>query len=544
LRLLPQGDLLVAMNALQRFGLCLRLLTLAAAIAGMAEAQAQGGYQGKPYQGRRQVIPGRIEMEFYDTGGQGVAYNDTDAVNNGSGTLNKGDTYLDRFRQDEGVDISYTKNNIDKTVDGVQEKVGELYLGWTAPGEWVNYSVDVKASGTYIIKAHMSSRTDAAQVSIAIDGVDKTGPILLPTTTHWHIWRIASNLAQVKLDQGPHVMKLSVLKEGNFNLDYLEFVPLDSVAASAGFEPVDAFDQVKQMGRGLNIIGYDPLWQDFSKARFQDRHFRRISEGGFQTVRINLHAFAHMDASNQLSASWFKTLDWAVNTALTNNLTVILDEHNYNACGEDAVSCEPKLMAFWSQVSDHYKDAPVKVVFEILNEPNSKLTPELWNSYAREALAIIRKTNPARNVIIGPANWNSIHALDKLDLPENDRHIIVTVHYYLPMSFTHQGASWAKEYTKLSGVTWGTEEDKRRVDADFAGVQKWAVAANRPILLGEFGAYDKGDMDSRVRYTSYVARTAESLGWTWTYWQFDADFIAYNMANDDWVGPIHSALVP
>jgi hypothetical protein len=138
LRLLPQGDLLVAMNALQRFGLCLRLLTLAAAIAGMAEAQAQGGYQGKPYQGRRQVIPGRIEMEFYDTGGQGVAYNDTDAVNNGSGTLNKGDTYLDRFRQDEGVDISYTKTNIDKTVDGVQEKVGELYLGWTAPGEWVN----------------------------------------------------------------------------------------------------------------------------------------------------------------------------------------------------------------------------------------------------------------------------------------------------------------------------------------------------------------------------------------------------------------------
>ena len=51
-------------------------------------------------------------------------------------------------------------------------------------------------------------------------------------------------------------------------------------------------------------------------------------------------------------------------------------------------------------------------------------------------------------------------------------------------------------------------------------------------------------MDARVRYTSYLARTAESLGWTWTYWQFDSDFIAYDIGKDDWVGPVHSALVP
>ncbi|MGO9240720.1 MAG: glycoside hydrolase family 5 protein [Bryobacteraceae bacterium] len=314
--------------------------------------------------------------------------------------------------------------------------------------------------------------------------------------------------------------------------------------SGGGFAALDAFDQVKQMGRGMNIIGYDPLWHDFSTARFQDRHFRRIHEGGFQTVRMNLQAFAHMNADNQLSPEWFKTLDWAVNTALANDLNVILDQHNYNECGADAVPCILKLAAFWTQVSEHYRDAPAKVTFEILNEPNKQLTPELWNSLAGAMLAIIRKTNPTRNVIIGPANWNSIRSLDKLELPQNDRHIIVTVHYYLPMSFTHQGAAWAKEYTKFTGVTWGTDEEKRRVDADFAGVQKWAEAAHRPILLGEFGAYDKGDMDSRCRYISYVARAAEALGWAWTYWQFDGDFIAYDMAKDDWVAPIHAALVP
>ena len=229
------------MNVFQPLGTCWRLFTLAAAILGSCAAQTQGDYQGKPFQGRPQVIPGRVEMELYDTGGQGVAYNDTDAVNNGSGKLNQGDTFVDRFRENDGVDLSYTKKDIDKTIDGVQEKVGELYLGWTAPGEWVNYSVDVRASGTYVINAHMTSRTDAAQISIAFDGVDTTGPILLPTTTHWHIWRIAPNLARVKLDRGRHIMKLSVLKEGNFNIDYLEFLPVAAETSSNGV-PIDAFD--------------------------------------------------------------------------------------------------------------------------------------------------------------------------------------------------------------------------------------------------------------------------------------------------------------
>jgi len=478
-------------------------------------------------------------MEFYDTGGEGVAYHDTDAINNGSGVLNKGDSLVERFRADEGVDLSYTKPDIDKTAAGVQKKVGELYLGWTAAGEWVNYTVDVTAAGTYAMNALMTSRTGVAQISIAFDGVDKTGVINLPTTTHWHIWRLAANLAQVKLEKGIHVMKLLVLKEGNFNIDYLEFVPV-----ATAFETADAIEQTKQMNRGVNIIGYDPLWKDFSKARFQDLHFQRIREAGFQTVRMNLHAFAHMNADYQLSPEWFKTLDWAINAALANGLIVILDEHNFTYCGQDAAGCEPRLMAFWKQVAEHYRNAPAGVLFEILNEPNGKLTPELWNDYLREALSIIRATNPTRNVIIGPGNWNNIHALDKMQLPEADRHIIVTVHYYLPMTFTHQGARWSKETANLSGITWGTDEEKRKVDADFAGVQQWAKAANRPILLGEFGAYDKAEMDSRVRYTSYLARTAESLGWAWTYWQFDSDFIVYDIAKDDWVVPIKTALVP
>jgi endoglucanase len=317
-------------------------------------------------------------------------------------------------------------------------------------------------------------------------------------------------------------------------------------AQPSRFVPIDPWDQIKTMTRGVNIIGYDPLWRDFDKARFKERHFQRIREGGFQTVRINLQAFSHMDAANRLDPAWFKTLDWAVKNATGNGLVAILDEHDYNVCGRNAEACKPKLMAFWEQVAEHYKDAPASVLFEILNEPNTQVTPEMWNAWLKEALAIIRKTNPSRNVIIGPAFWNNIHYLDRLELPEDDRNIISTVHYYLPMRFTHQGARWNAATARLSGITWGTDEEKRVVEQDFAGVQQWSKAQRRPILLGEFGAYDRGGaaMDSRVAYTSHVARTAESLGWAWTYWQFDSDFIVYDIGKDDWVQPIWKALVP
>jgi endoglucanase len=146
--------------------------------------------------------------------------------------------------------------------------------------------------------------------------------------------------------------------------------------------------------------------------------------------------------------------------------------------------------------------------------------------------------------VIGPGFWNGIDHLAELELPEGDRNLIVTVHYYLPMEFTHQGAPWSSGTKHLSGIKWGSDAEKRRVEADFKRAQKWAQDQNRPLLLGEFGAYDKGEMAYRAAYTAHVARTAESLGWAWAYWQFDSDFIVYDIDRDQWVEPIHKALIP
>ena len=310
-------------------------------------------------------------------------------------------------------------------------------------------------------------------------------------------------------------------------------------------QTVDPFVQNRRLGRGVNIIGYDPIWKSRAAGRMQAKHFRLIREAGFDHVRINLHPFRFMGPDNAIAPAWLETLDWAVARALEAGLLVILDMHEFTAMAADPIGLKDKFLAVWRQLAPRFQDAPAEVIFEVLNEPNQLITPEMWNEYLKEPLAIIRASNPTRTVILGPAFWNGIDFLHQLELPAADANLIVTVHYYHPMEFTHQGAPWSPENRDRTGVRWlATEAEQAAVRRDFDGVQAWAESHKRPIYLGEFGAYDKAEMDSRVRYTAFIAREAERRGWSWGYWQFDSDFIVYDIDQDRWVEPIRAALIP
>lgn len=306
-----------------------------------------------------------------------------------------------------------------------------------------------------------------------------------------------------------------------------------------------AFKQNAKMGRGLNIIGYDPIWDDFSKARMQAKHFKLIKEAGFDNVRIKISPFrfSMKDSAYTIDPKFFTTLDWIIKESLKNKLMTIVDFHEHGAMEKDPLGTKPMLLAMWKQIAEHCKNYSNDVLFEIANEPNMK--PELWNQIHKEAYKIIRKSNPDRTLLIGTVYGNQINYLKDLVLPENDRNIIVAVHYYSPIQFTHQGAPWSVKSKDLSGITWtGTEEQKQAVQKDFDVAQNWSKQHDRPITLGEFGAYEKGDMQSRTTWTNYVARQAEARNWSWSYWQFDSDFIAYDIAKDEWVKPIKEALIP
>jgi endoglucanase len=315
---------------------------------------------------------------------------------------------------------------------------------------------------------------------------------------------------------------------------------LQSFAQTSG-----AADQCAQIGRGVNILGYDKaFWQDHTKGRFKESYFKMIKDAGFSSVRVNLYPFSHMDSHYKIDPEWLETLDWVVSKGLGADLMIILDLHEFTAMADNPEAKKEMFLSFWKQVAPRYKDKSEKVIFEILNEPNQKLTADMWNVFLVDAMKIIRESNPNRTLIIGPGNWNGIESLNTLKLPENDRNIIVTVHFYHPMRFTHQGAPWSAENKNLSGIKWtGTPEEKQEVETKLKVAADWSLKNNRPIFLGEFGSYEKADMDSRARYTAFVARTAEKLGFSWAYWQFDADFIVYNIEKESWVEPILNALI-
>ena len=316
--------------------------------------------------------------------------------------------------------------------------------------------------------------------------------------------------------------------------------PLAAAPAAPALKQTD-----QPFRRGVNVLGYDPYWTDASKRRFEWRHFHEIRKAGFDFVRVNLQAFRHMDAQNRLEPQWLAKLDDVVREAAKAGLGVILDEHDFDVCSRDVDPCRTKLLAFWRQVAPRYANAPRSVAFELLNEPHDKLNGDTWNNLLAQALGVVRQSNATRIVVVGPTHWNSLSDLALLRLPP-DANLLVTFHYYEPFHFTHQGATWAGEEVKqLHGIIWGSDQDRAAMRADFDKVAAWSASNHRPILLGEFGAYDKTGtpIDLRAAYIGAARTEAERRGFGWAYWQFEGDFVVWDMPNQRWVAPILTALI-
>ncbi|HTT98847.1 MAG TPA: glycoside hydrolase family 5 protein [Rhizomicrobium sp.] len=314
-------------------------------------------------------------------------------------------------------------------------------------------------------------------------------------------------------------------------------------SCAAGSAPISPEDQASAMHRGTNVLDDDPVQKNPSAARFQPRLFATIRDAGFDTVRLNMHPFVHLHGDT-LDGAWLSMLDRMSSAALDAGLTVVLDVHDDNSCQESVADCRAKLRAVWNVLAPRYRNAPNRLLFEVLNEPHGVLDAGAWNGMLREMLMLIRATNPTRNVVIGPTDYDGLWELGSLDLPASDRHIVVTVHTYYPVTFTLQGAPWVPSAKDLSNVTWGSDADMAAEVKAFDRVKTWSDIHQRPVFLGEFGVYEKAPMESRVRWLSAVARIAEAHGLPWCYWQFDTDFAVYDIPRDRWIAPVLKALVP
>ena len=314
--------------------------------------------------------------------------------------------------------------------------------------------------------------------------------------------------------------------------------------------PVDAFAMNARLARSINIgnaleAPYEGAWG----VTLQAEYFKLIREKGFTAVRLPIRWSAHAmpEAPYTISPEFLARVDWAVEQALANDLAIVLDMHHYEEMATNPTGHQERFVALWMQIAEHFQDQPNAVLFELMNEPNGVLNAGYWNTIIAAVLPVIRATNPTRTIIVGPAEWNNAQALDELILPADDEQLIVTFHFYSPFEFTHQGAEWLQSSGSDNwlGTEWtGTSAEKQVLQYDLNLVEEWAEENQRPIFLGEFGAYYKAPMESRVRWTDFIAREAEARNFSWSYWEFCSVFGVYDPVAGQWNEELVQALIP
>lgn len=183
------------------------------------------------------TLPGKIEMEDYDLGGQGIAYYDKDVENQGESYRN------------EGVDIV--------TVDSISESKGYA-IGYTQEGEWTEYSIVTKKSAPYFYKAHVASGLDFSSFILMVDGKQVADTVKIPQTDNWNTYTMVDGKTST-IEAGEHILRVRI--SGAYaNIDWIAFADtkeeLDDLTGNIDIlsdEPMEAM-VVDMMGKNLAKI--------------------------------------------------------------------------------------------------------------------------------------------------------------------------------------------------------------------------------------------------------------------------------------------------
>ncbi|MCQ2202775.1 MAG: glycoside hydrolase family 11 protein, partial [Bacteroidales bacterium] len=153
---------------------------------------AQPTEKEEPYKGAI-AVPGTLQCEDYDKGGNGFGYSDTDSKNEG-----------EQYRKD-GVDIV-------KANDGYA-------VGYTDTDEWLKYTINVEADGTYNVGAYMANGNADPKITLYVDGKKATS-LTGKGASDWDTYSMAKGT--ISLSKGEHTLKLN-FDNAYTNIDYLVF---------------------------------------------------------------------------------------------------------------------------------------------------------------------------------------------------------------------------------------------------------------------------------------------------------------------------------
>lgn len=288
--------------------------------------------------------------------------------------------------------------------------------------------------------------------------------------------------------------------------------------------------------KGINISHW--LSQSNERGEERAKYFTRddvkfIAESGFDHLRIPIDEEQMFDANLNPEKEAFTLLHNAIGWCKEFNLKVVVDlhilrSHHFNAETKPLFTdknAQEQFYECWRKISAELKRYPrTFVAYELMNEPVAN-DSEQWNVIVNRCLEVVRELEPRRTIIIGANRWQAYDEVKNLRVPENDKNIILSFHFYNPFPLTHYRASWTEQKDNPLKVYYPgyivKKEDVEKLSPELKRRWEWlsnnyndintlekqikqaydaATAMGRTLYLGEFGALTTAGEESIIRW--------------------------------------------
>ena len=311
---------------------------------------------------------------------------------------------------------------------------------------------------------------------------------------------------------------------------------------------------------GVNVshwLSQNDNWKTERSREITKSDFEKIASMGFDHVRIPIDEVQFWDSLGNKQPEAFTLLQNGIEWAFASNLRVIVDLHiirshyfgsESNKLWTDTLE-QRKLVNFWLQLSEELKRYPnSKLAYEIMNEAVAK-DPDDWNKVFNKAIAALRVQEPHRKIVVGSNMWQIPSTFPFLKLPENDKDIILSFHFYIPIALTHHTASWTPVAEYTGPVNYpgqivdtaqynGLSEKAVNVMREYANgyftkevlkekmmpAIEFAKKHNLPLYCGEFGVYPKIPEDMMLRWYKDVCEDFNENNIAYCHWCYKGDF--------------------
>ena len=314
--------------------------------------------------------------------------------------------------------------------------------------------------------------------------------------------------------------------------------------------------------KGVNLTG----WFGASSARsvpftkFTKKDLQEIKSLGCDVIRlpITLHYMTNGAPNYKVDTLFFNYLDQVIDWTEELQINLIIDNHTIEVAKSKDV--EIPLLKIWPQMAKHYKNRSTSIFYEILNEPNT--LPEAdWAAIQSKVVDSIRVYDTKHTILVTGADWGGIYGMTTLKKLK-DTNLIYSFHFYDPMLFTHQGASWTSpSMIDLVGVpfpydaaripmcpmslkgTWiesslssGYRNDgtAARLKSTIDGAIRFATTNGVKIFCGEMGVYNMNSpVLDREEWYKTVAGYLTEKSVPWTMWDYQGGFGLFNKGSNE-----------